>query len=294
MRKIYKAFILSFATLLLASCEPAATGKTVGPAAMLRIAPLPDEDPAALQRRYQPLLDFLKAEAGINAKLVLAKDYSHLLELFNSKQIDMANFGAATYLKAHSQSSAEALVMRDIDLLFTSVILVKKSSPVTNLAGLKNKSFVFGSKLSTSGHLMPRSFLKGYDIDPEIFFSSVAFSGAHDKTAYMVRDGKAYAGVMNASIARAMLKDGRLKEDELRILWETPQYPDYVWAIQKEFPAKSKAALLEAFLSLDREKPQHRMILDSLGANYYVATNHEVFTGLERILDEVNIKGLDK
>jgi phosphonate transport system substrate-binding protein len=83
---------------------------------------------------------------------------------------------------------------------------------------------------------MPRHFLKSIlSIEPESTFREVRYSGAYDKTVHQARDGKVDLGAVHAEIFRTMRRDRRPKQDDLRIIWETPPYPDYVWAIKLAF-----------------------------------------------------------
>lgn len=201
--------------VITAGCNDVPSEHTTIMPEVIRIAPVPDQSPETLQRLYEPLLDYLRKETGLPTKLVIADSYSHLLELFKNGQIDIANFGGITYIKAHKDNNAEALVLRDIDGLFSNVVLVRAEATASTLQELKGKSFSFGSKLSTSGHLMPRHFFAKSNIEPETFFARINFSGAHDKTAYLVRDKKVYAGVANSGIIDQMYNDGRLKKSQV-------------------------------------------------------------------------------
>lgn len=104
------------------------------------------------------------------------------------------------------------LVIRDIDLRFTSYFVAKADSPAKSINYFAGESFAFGSRESTSGHLTPRHFLAAQDITKE-FFRDVRSSGAHDATAYWVSDGTVTIGVLNAHIFRMMLDGLRLKTD---------------------------------------------------------------------------------
>jgi phosphonate transport system substrate-binding protein len=155
----------------------------------LRISILPDEGREKLIERYTPLFEYLARETGIPYELIIPETYGELLELFHAKKIDLAYFGGFTFVKANVIDNAVPLVMRDVDTRFTSYFLVKGDHPAENISDFKGKRFSFGSSLSTSGHLMPRYFLKEMDIIPEVFFSDTRYSGKHDLTAYWVRDG---------------------------------------------------------------------------------------------------------
>ena len=121
-------------------------------------------------------------------------------------------------MKANFEYGAVPLVMRDVDSRFTSVLVVAGEGFKT-FEELQGKRFSFGSKLSTSGHLMPRHFLQvERGVTPEKYFRSILYSEKHDRTAYWVRDGEVDAGVVNAEIIREMFADGRLRPGDVRII----------------------------------------------------------------------------
>ncbi len=251
--------------------------------ATLRVGVLPDESGERLRQRYEPLLDHLSEHLQIACELVIPASYDELLNLFNERGIDLAYFGGYTYIKARQQASAIPLVMRRIDIRFTSYFLVASDNSAESLQDLRDKTISFGSKLSTSGHLMPRFFLEQQNIVPESFFNEVEYSGAHDKTAYRVRDRGVDIGVANAATVRSMLKDGRLDKDEIRIIWETPPYANYVWALQPEFDEATRSVMRDAFLVLTPEIDRHAAILAEINAKGFIPADADYFEDLEQI-----------
>ncbi len=257
---------------------------------VLRVGVLPDESVEALHQRYDPLLDHLSAETGLDFKLVPPSDYDELVRLFRDHKVDLAYFGGLTFVQAHLFYHAEPLVMRDVDTRFTSWFLVRDSDPAHGLADFKGKVFTFGSRLSTSGHLMPRHFLQTEkQLIPEEYFTEVRYSGAHDKTAYQVRDGAVDLGAVNSEIVKTMLRDGRLKEKEVRVLWETPPYPDYVWAVHDRFNEGLKTQLRDAFLRLDADDAVHGKILAGMGAGGFLPAGASDFLPLKGIADTLGL-----
>jgi phosphonate transport system substrate-binding protein len=81
-----------------------------------------------------------------------------------------------TFVKAQTFLYAQPLVMRGVDTRFTTYFVTRADGPLRdcdNLVcdALAGKVFSFEPKLSTSGHLMPRHFLKAEKrIEPESFF----------------------------------------------------------------------------------------------------------------------------
>jgi len=250
----------------------------------LYIGILPDESEKALRKRYTPLLDFLSEETGLRCELIVPNSYEQLVRLFGEGQIDLAYFGGVTFLKADSEHGAVPLVMRDVDARFTSVLVVAGKS-FKDIKELQGKRFGFGSRLSTSGHLMPRYFLKEeHAVTPEKYFGSIQYSGKHDRTAYWVRDGEVDAGVVNSEIVRKMFADGRLQPGDIRVIWTTPPYTDYVWVVHPQISPAERERIQQAFLRLSLDDPQHAVILSNLGAESFYPASSSEFSTLKRVM----------
>lgn len=126
----------------------------------LRIGILPDQSSRLIEDRYKPLFQYLEKETGIAIELVVPNSYEELVTLFNQQTVDIGYFGGFTFLQVAADSGAIPLVMRDVDARFTSIFFTKADNPAKSIQSLKGSTFSFGSKQSTSGHLMPRHFLK--------------------------------------------------------------------------------------------------------------------------------------
>lgn len=213
----------------------------------MRIGVLPDENAESLKKRYRPLQDYLAVQIGIPCELVVPDSYDHLIQLFHNHKVDIANFGGLTFLKTMTTYGALPLVSRDVDHEFTSYVLVRAKLDVQRLEDTRGLRFSFGAKLSTSGHLRPRHFLMERGIQPETFYAEVFYSGTHDRTATNIRDGVADIGVANARVIDRMFANGSLSHDDVRVLWQTPPYADYVWAIQEGIATDERLRIRDAF-----------------------------------------------
>ncbi len=286
-QSLAKIVVLFTILSLVISCSRDDSEKSL---ATINLGVLPDQKKEELIRQYQPLLDYLHGKTGLPFRLIIPTNYSSLINLFEDERLDLALFGGASYVKAQKTSGARPLVTRGKDLRFTSSFISRSENNLNNISEFKNKSFAFGSKLSTSGHIMPRFFLKKENIIPETFFSNIEYSGKHDLTAIWVRDGRIDLGVANSLIIQEMFADGRLKKEEVRILKRTPPYANYVWAVQKGMNTSVQILIRDAFLALSLNNPDHKSILEGLKAEYYLPAdindfsdirsavkNHEIF-----------------
>ncbi len=257
---------------------------------LLRIGVLPDESEAMLRQHYEPLLDYLSRATGLQTQLVLPKNYNELIKMFAQHKIDLAYFGGLTFVQANTYHNAEPLVMREVDTHFTSWIFARGDTTLTNLQDYSGRSFSFGSRLSTSGHLMPRHFLEQeHKIEAEKFFTEVHYSGAHDQTAYRVRSGEVDLGAANSRIIKQMIHDGRLKDNDLRVLWQTPPYPDYVWAVDPHLAQPLKQQLRDAFLALHPDDPAQAQLLKQLGARIFLPAASGDFISLRKIAKRLKL-----
>lgn len=258
----------------------------------MSVGVLPDQSAAALKLSFDPLLEYLALQTGREFELLIPDDYQHLVELFESGAVDLAYFGGLTFAQARQSVGAVPVVMREADRRFTTSFIVRNEPPwdaCLQLAcdALDGAVLTFGSRLSTSGHLMPRYYLRSeLGLVPEDSFGGVRYSGAHDQTALDVQSGAATIGAMNSAIYNSMLADGRIGQDTLVLIWETPPYADYVWAIQNDFDRGTIIAIRDAFLGLSVFEDAEKRILDALRADNFVPASARDFEALVSIAVE--------
>jgi len=209
-------------------------------------------------------------------------DYAAAVEAMVNKQIDLAWYGGITFVQANIRSGGKVipLVQREEDEKFRSVFITSDPS-IKTLADLKGKNVSFGAQSSTSGHLMPRSFLLQAHIDPDKDFKRVAYSGAHDATIAAVAAGKVEAGALNISVWEKFVAEGKVDTSKVRVIYTTPGYFDYNWTVHADMPAAQREKLTKAFLSLDRNTPEGKEILDLQRATRFIPTKAENYKGIE-------------
>lgn len=229
----------------------------------LRISAIPDEDPQELLRKYEPFTEYIAEEVGMKVKFVPVVDYAATVEGLAAGRLDVAWYGGFTSVQAvHRAKGATRLVMRVEDRAFKSVFVTRVDSGIRTLADLKGKTFAFGSVSSTSGHLMPRHFLKAAGLEPERDFRKFGFSGAHDATAAWVEAGRVDAGVLNFLVWAKLVRNNRVDAGEVHVFWTTPPYVDYVWVARGGVPEEVREKFKQALLKLDYADPRHKEIMD--------------------------------
>ena len=193
----------------------------------------------------------------------------------------MAWFGGFTFVQANVRSGGKVipLVQRAEDEAFKSVFITTDPA-ITKLTDLKGKDVSFGSQSSTSGHLMPRSFIMEAGVDPDKDFKRVAFSGAHDATIAAVASGKVQAGALNISVWNKFVDEKKVDTSKVRVFFTTPSYYDYNWSVHADMPAATREKLQAAFLALDKSTPEGKAILELQRASKFVPTKADNYKGI--------------
>ena len=264
-------------TLLLAA--PASAQNTPG---VLRVSAIPDEAPTELQRKFKPLGDYLAKATGLKVEFTPVTDYAASVEGLINHKLDMVWFGGFTFVQANVRSKGQIvpLVQRAEDEKFRSVFITTQPG-INKLEDLRGKTLSFGSESSTSGHLMPRSFLLGAKINPDTDLKRVAFSGAHDATVAAVAGGKVDAGALNISVWEKLVEANKVDPKTVRVFYTTPGYYDYNWSVHAKMAPSLQKKIRDAFLALDASTPQGKEILDLQRATKFVPTKAENYKAIE-------------
>lgn len=252
---------------------------------VIRISGIPDENPTELQRKYQPMVDFLEKKLGAKVVYVPVIDYGAVVSALSAGKIDFAWLGGFSFVQAKVMAGAKPVVMRDIDRQFKSVFISHIGTGIDKAEDLKGKTFAFGAKSSTSGHLFPRYYLeKNYGIAPERDFNGQPmYSGAHDSTVKLVESGKIQAGALNAEVWNRLLDTNKVDRAKVKVIWTTPEYVDYVWTARKELSPALVKKFGDAFLALDANNPEHKAVMALQGAKKFVTAHPEDFDLIEKV-----------
>lgn len=268
---------------ILLGCALVLFGSLAQAQAVFKVTAIPDESPTELARKAAPLVKYLERVLGRPVEFTPVTDYAASVEALVNKQVDMAWYGGFTFVQANVRSGGKVvpLVQREEDEKFRSVFITSDPS-IKSLADLKGKNVSFGSQSSTSGHLMPRSFLLQAHIDPDKDFKRVAYSGAHDATIAAVAAGKVDAGALNISVWEKFVKEGKVDSSKVKVFYTTPGYFDYNWTVHADMPVALRDKLTQAFLSLDRNTAEGKEILELQRATRFIATKADNYKGIEQ------------
>jgi phosphonate transport system substrate-binding protein len=249
----------------------------------LRVTTIPEEAASEEIRKFGPIAKYLEAKLGMKVVFTPVSDYPAAVEALVNKNVELAWLGGFTHVQAQVRSGGKIIpiAQREEDTKFQSVFITKTDSGIKTLADLKGKQVSFGSASSTSGHLMPRSFLLQANINPDKDFKRIAYSGAHDATIASVVSGKVDAAALDITVWKKFVDGGKVDTKAVNVFYTTPGYFNYNWSVHAELPVPLRDKLTAALLALSMDTPEGKEILTLNRASKYIATKAENYKGIE-------------
>ncbi len=260
--------------------------------AVLRFSAIPDQNQTELAEKFDRIAARLSKDLEVPVEYVPATDYKASVEMFRNGDIHLAWFGGLTGVQTHhSVPGAKAIAQGEEDPSFYSYFIVHRDAGVTPSddfpAALGALSFTFGPESSTSGRLMPEFFLRqNTGKSPAEFFSKPpGFSNSHDHTVELVESGQVQAGVVNYTVYRQRVADGKTDPALCQIIWTTPTYADYNFTAHPEletlFGAGFTEKLQSALLALDGD------LLSAFPRTKLIPASNEDYAGIAEVAREL-------
>ncbi|MBN1755328.1 phosphate/phosphite/phosphonate ABC transporter substrate-binding protein [bacterium] len=233
----------------------------------------PSENADVVQTNGDSLAALLEELTGYRFRTYVALDYSALVLAMKAGKVDFAWMAPTAYIQAEQMADAEVLLksVRKGKAVYYSALIVRKDSPIRNLADMRGRKLAWGYPNSTAGHIFPKMMLLKQGIEPDTFFSQTVTARGHDAICLSVYNGHVDGGFTFADDTlgehgawHVFLKDG--KSDEIRPILYSPPIPGDNFATTRAFMEKNPKVVQEvkqAILNL-KDNPRGRKLLDSL------------------------------
>ena len=260
----------------------------------LNLGAIPDQDPEILARNYGLVADYLSQELEMDVTFQPVTEYDAAVTQFRVGDLDLVWFGGLTGVQARLQvDGARAISQRDIDAEFTTVFIagtdtgIEPFDTVAGLSTIAGRTLTFGSDSSTSGRLMPQSFLSQAGVALEDLEGEPGFSGSHDATIELVSAGTYEVGALNSQVWAARLEEGAVDTSKVQVIFETPTYYDYHWVARPELGDDLIARIQGALEGLDPSVPEEAVILEFFGAASFVETVDANYADIEAVARDI-------
>jgi phosphonate transport system substrate-binding protein len=261
MARVRGTFLIALAAALLAGCGPE-RGETV--AGRLRIAFVPQAD---MEERYdgayRALGDYLRPRLGVRLEVVALENANAALEGLRANKLDVCNFSPWPFLLAERKAGVEALLLtRGPDgspARYRTLLVARPASGVRVPEDLVRRSreivFSFEEPVSTSGHLVPRAYLHSLGINPERDFRQILFGPDGVVNLLAVKSGRVDVAALSSSSYERALAKGRLRAEEVVVVWTSPPVLSTITAIRREVPAELKRKFRDLMVAMPQDAP---------------------------------------
>jgi len=226
------------------------------PAPVLNFSIASAEDQQSMQKVWQPLLDDLNKQTGLNVQAHYAGNYTAQIEAMKFNQVQLGWFPALSTLQAVRRADGEVLGRitgaNGQGMAYASVLLVKKGSGITLddvLKCGKKYSFGLGDAQSTSGTLAPMAYIFiPHNIDPQQCFTVVRQS-SHQANLFAVANGVLDV-VTNNTIGLVFAKrENPAIADKVQVIWTSDPLPESAIVVRKDLDPAIKAKLKDFFFN---------------------------------------------
>lgn len=220
----------------------------------INVAFIPAEDAGKTLSDNKELLAYMKQGFGVDVSGAVGTSYTAVIEAMRSKKVDIAFYGPFSYILAHAEANAQALIQgQDKDgklAVYNSYIIVPADSPIASLSDIRGKSFSFVDPASTSGHLVPsytilqKGGLKETDYKP-------IYAGSHPASYQAVANKKVEAGAIASDIYASGVAAGTIDASKVKILDTSFAIPGSPIAIRGDIPQADQDLFTQLFLSIN-------------------------------------------
>lgn len=208
---------------------------------------------------YLPFLRYLEQNTGNRFSLSFTERYEDTVENLGKGVIHFAALGPVNCVLAKERYGADCLVMglnQEGKPEYRAVIFTKIDSPIKNLKDLKGKTFAFGGRYSTQGHIIPRKMLEDAGITVKDLKNYV-FTGSHANTARAILNEEYDAGGMQDTLAKRLVSEGKIK-----ILATSKPYPSSLICFNKDVDPTILKAVKAALLSFEPQGKHAGILVD--------------------------------
>ncbi|NQW53113.1 MAG: putative selenate ABC transporter substrate-binding protein [Rhodospirillales bacterium] len=255
---------------------------------------IPDQDETRLVERFRRVVAYLQGTLEVPVQYAPVKSYAAAVTAFTNNQVQLGWFGGLTSSQARrAVPGAEAIVQGAEDAAFFSYFIANASTGLTRSddfpAGIAGRTFSFGSRASTSGRVMPEHFIRQhFGRAPDQVFSRVGFSGDHSRTLQVVQSGAFDVGALDFTVFDLESRLGRVDPTKVRVIWQTPRFPNYNWTIRgdvdQRFGAGFKDRVRAALLAIDDPA-----ILEIFPRTRFIPTSNAEYAPMEAAARSVGV-----
>ncbi|MEM1001379.1 MAG: phosphate/phosphite/phosphonate ABC transporter substrate-binding protein [Bacteroidota bacterium] len=294
--KKYTYFLL-FSILLFAACSGKKDDFSNPEELIVSLSITEDYDKTA--GKMEAFQEYLSETLDMPVKLFKVSNGTAVIEAVKAEKTHIGSVGGFSYIVAKSKVDIDPLVTteavsKDIKHKYWSNLIVPKNSPLNTIDDLKEKvselSMAWSYPTSTSGHLVPRGYLKSIGILPE-HFKEVMVSENHVASIYSCITEKVDVAAVSNVTLREYTKRGKVTEDDYKIIWSSDPIQRGAIFVSNKVNTELKDKIRNAFTQMHLVSPESakKIHYQYPYAIKYIAVDDTDFDQLRTIAYEIGL-----
>lgn len=198
---------------------------------------------------FKPVFDAVTTATGLHFDIKVGQTYATVIEAICSDVVEIAWFGAASYLPAQQRGCAELLAV-DVNKgasVYYSGIYARKDSGISTLADLRGRSMAFGDANSTSSFVYPVAMIVAAGLDPVTDLGAIRMTGSHANSLKALAEGQVDAAAASFDSFEKAINQGTLNVAEFTVVGKSDPIPNPPLAMSTKLPQEVRNALRTAF-----------------------------------------------
>lgn len=303
MKKSISILLVLFLFFVLPGCKNKLQLDSDGVPETLVIGVFAGDDPQQTGATLDEIGKYLQKKLKVKkVEIVRTADYTAVIEALHAKKVHMAYLSPFSYILACRKADIQPLVnvgVKGRTRSYKSVIVTHKRTGLKSMDDVKARAkdlmICFSDPASTSGHLIPGSYLSSIGLDPKTAFKQKLFASSHAASVMSVLAGKVDVGCTWDLGIPLLLKKGISKEGDLIVLWESEPIVSDPIVIRNDLNKDFIKKVRQAFLDLDNEMPApfraylQMYYTDDTKDYEYIVAYDSMYNGIRRI--EASLKG---
>ena len=220
------------------------------------------KNPKEIIAEMQPLTDYLSERIGRPVVIKIVDNYDDVSARLNNGQIHLAALSAANYVRAKRRLPTLKLLATPTTKTgptYGAYVLARSDSGIRTLEDLKDKTFCYTSKSSSSGYLYPRAVFREHDINPDTYLQT-RFTSDHMESLRVLQTGGCDGAAVYDKIWIEAAKHG-LEASAFTVLATTERVAWDAYCVTDMLDAETTAKLTKALTDLKLGSPLGRKIL---------------------------------
>ena len=237
----------------------------------LNLGIISTDSSAVLKQRWQPLIDDMNKQTGLNVKAFFATDYAGIIEGMRFNKVQVAYLGNASAIEAVDRSNGEVFAKTTYangDAGYYSVLITNANSRFKTLDDVfrntKDVTLGFGDPNSTSGSLVPGYYLFAQHNAPVRTSFKTVLPSSHEANLLAVVNNKVDIATNNTEMLDTLKKQHPDRFAQVRVLWQSPLIPSDPLVWRKDLPDATKEKLRKFFYNYAKTDAREKAVMANI------------------------------